>query len=255
MLEAPTFKEKFFIWFVRPFATRKRDEVPEGITDEELIRRGELVQRRYTLLTYLTTALVTVAVGLLCKVSGFAPQAGPEDLRFVSNNIWLPSFLLAIGLCGLLGASPWAHLVGGRDVERDYRLAFEAKHKVNMRRILLLCGLFAAALGAGVLWISRDYVAFDRTALRWSQSGLVQSRPLADIAEVRFYRRKVRSDGKAHDNGDAVILFKDGTVLVPREDIDTSLGLWPADCAELAKAAGVAARLDLDVLSPGESSR
>lgn len=255
MLEAPGLKEKFFIWFIRPFARRKRDEVPEDVTDEALIRRGELVQRRYTLLTYLTMALVTVAVGLLYKVSGFAPQASPEDLRFVSNNIWLPSFLLAMGLCGLFGASPWAHLVGGRDVERDYRLAFEAKHKVNMRRILLLCGLFAAALGGGVLWISRDYVAFDRTALRWSQSGLVQSRPLADIAEVRFYRRCVRSDGKAHDNGDAVILFKDGTILVPREDVDTSLGLWPADCAELARAAGVPARLDLDVLPLREKSR
>ncbi len=255
MLDAPGIKEKFFIWFVRPFARRSLADVPEGITDEELIRRGELVQRRYTLLTYLTLVLVTVAVGLLYKVSGLAPQASPEDLRFVSNNIWLPSFILAIGLCGLFGASPWAHLVGGRDVERDYRLAFEAKHKVNMRRILLLSGLFVAALGVGVLWISRDYVAFDRTALRWSQSGLVQSRPLADIAEVRFYRREVRSDGKVHDNGDAVIIFKDGTVLVPREDIDTSLGLWPADCAELAKAAGVPARLDLDVLSLEKASK
>lgn len=255
MLEAPGIKEKFFIWFVRPFARRPLADVPEGISDAELIRRGELVQRRYTLLTYLTTALVTVAVGSLCKVSGLAPQAGPEDLRFISNNIWLPSFVLAIGLCGLFGSSPWAHLVGGRAVEREYRLAFLAKHKVNMRRILFLCGLPVAALGVGVLWISRDYVAFDRTALRWSQSGLVQSRPLADMAEVRFYRRKVRSDGKAHDNGDAVIIFKDGTVLVPREDIDTSLGLWPADCAELAKAADVPARLDLDVLPLRERSR
>ncbi len=255
MLEAPGLKEKLFIWFIRPFARRPHADVPEGVPDAELIRRGELVQRRYTLLTYLTMALVTVAVGLLCKFSGLAPEARPEDLRFVSNNIWLPSFVVAIGLCSLLGSSPWAHLVGGRDLERDYRLAFEAKHKVNMRRILFLSGLPVAALGVGVLWISRDYVAFDRMALRWSQSGLEQSRPLADIAEVRFYRRKVRSDGKAHDNGDAVIIFKDGIVLVPREDIDTSLGLWPADCAELARAAGVPARLDLDVLSLRERSR
>lgn len=255
MLEAPGLKEKFFIWFVRPFAPRRRDEVPEGVSDAELIRRGELVQRRYTFLTYLTMALITVAVGLLHKVSGFAPVARPEDLRFVSNNIWLPSFVLAIGLCGLFGGSPWAHLVGGRDVERDYRLAFEAKHKVNMRRILFLCGLFLAALGVGVLWISRDYVAFDLTALRWRQSGLEQSRPLADIAEVRFYRRREYRDGKAHDHGDAVILFGDGTTFVPRVDIDPSLGLWPADCAELARAAGVPARLDLDVLSLRERSR
>lgn len=255
MLEAPGIKEKFFIWFVRPFARRPLADVPEGVTDAELIRRGELVQRRYTLLTYLTLVLVTVAVGLLYKVSGFAPQARPEDLRFVSNNLWLPSFVLAIGLCSLFAASPWAHLVGGKDVERDYRLAFEAKHKVNVRRMLFLCGLFPAALGVGVLWISRDYVAFDRTALRWRQSGLEQSHTLAEIAEVRFYRRRELRDGTARDHGDAVVLFRDGTTFVPRVDIDPSLGLWPADCAELAKAAGVPARLDLDVLSLAERSR
>lgn len=98
MLEAPGLKDKFFIWFIRPFARRPLADVPEGVTDAELIRRGELVQRRYTLLTYLTLALVTVSVGLLCKVSGLAPQARPEDLRFLSNSIWLPSFVLAIGL-------------------------------------------------------------------------------------------------------------------------------------------------------------
>ena len=255
MLAAPGIKEKFFVWFVRPFAPRRHDEVPEGVSDEELIRRGELVQRRYTLLGYLAVALVTVAVGLLCKLSGFAPEARPNDLRFVSNNIWLPSFVLAIGLCALLGSSPWSHLVGGRDVERDYRLAFEAMHKVNMRRILFCSGLFLVALGGGVCWISRDYVAFDRHALRWRHDSLEQARALADIAEVRFYRRRERADGKAYDNGDAVVLFSDGKAFVPKADIDASMGLTPVVCAELARAAGVPARLDLDVLSLRELSK
>lgn len=168
MLDAPGIKEKFFIWFIRPFARRSRAEVPEGVTDEELIRRGELVQRRYTLLSHATLALVAVALGLLYQVSGLGPVRRPDDLCLEANSPWLPAFVLAIGLCSLFAASPWAHLFGGKDMERDYRLAFEAKHQVNVRRILFLCGLPLAALGVGVLWLCGDHIAFDRSALRWS---------------------------------------------------------------------------------------
>jgi len=176
MLEAPGIKEKFFVWFIRPFARRPLADVPEGVTDEELIRRGELVQRRYTLLTYLTLVLVTLAVGGLYQLSGLGPERRADDLFLESNSPWPGAFCLAIGLCGLFAASPWAHLVGGKDVECDYRLAFEAKHKVNVRRMMFLCSLPLAALGAGVFWLCGDYIAFDRTALRWRQSTVEQAR-------------------------------------------------------------------------------
>lgn len=117
-----------------------------------------------------------------------------------------------------------------------------------MRRILLLCALPLVALGVGVLWISRDYVAFDRTALRWRQSGLVQSRPLADIAEVRWYRRAEMPRGGPKEWKAACVIFRDGTRFHSTDGF-FSVSLPQEACAKLARAAGAPAQLDLDILS------
>ena len=77
MIEAPGLKEKLFFWFVRPFARRRRDEVPEGVTDEELIRLGKVHERRQTLLSYFALAPATLAIGGLWQVSGLVPERRP----------------------------------------------------------------------------------------------------------------------------------------------------------------------------------
>ena len=256
MIEAPGLKEKLFIWFVRPFARRRRDEVPEGVTDEELIRLGKAHERRQTLLSYLALALMTLAIGGLWQVSGLAPARRPDDLVMRSDNPWLAAFVLAMGLCAVLGATPLSRLVGGAEADRAYRLAFEARHGVSLRRLLLICGLPLAALGAGVLYLCGAYLAFDAQALRWRDArGFERSLQLADIAEVRFYRRREYPDGRAAVIGDAAIVLRNGTWFVPKRDIDASIGLSPEECDALARLAGVPARLDLDLLPLGEKSK
>ncbi len=256
MIEAPGLKEKLLIWFVRPFARRRRDEVPEGVTDEELIRLGKVHERRQTLLSYLALAPATLAIGGLWQVSGLVPERRPDDLVMRSDNPWLAAFVLAWGLCAVLGATPLSRLVGGAEADRAYRLAFEARHGVNLRRLLLICGLPLAALGAYVLHLCGAYLAFDDQALRWRDArGPERLMPLADIAEVRFYRRREKPDGRAALIGDAAILLRDGTWFVPKRDIDASIGLSPDECALLARISGVPARLDLDVLPFKEKAK
>jgi hypothetical protein len=249
MIEAPGLKEKVFIWFVRPFAPRRFDEVPSGVSDEELIRLGKAVERRQTLLSYLALALMTLVVGVVYHLGGWAPESRSGDLLMRSLNPWLAAFLLALGLCALLGASRWSWVVGGVEADRAYRLAMEARHGINVRRLLLLCGLPLAALGFYVLSLCGAYVAFDSTALRWRDGrGIVRSRPLSEIAEVRYYERRERADGGVAIIGDAFILFKDGTNLVPKRDVASISGLSIANCVKLARAAGAPARLNLDVM-------
>ncbi len=244
-------RQRLFWWFFRPFLGKRALPVPEGVTDEELVRKGEEAPRRpwNLLLECLLCALLAWGVVRLHGDLGLGAVRRPEDLHFETSTPWFGAVFMAMGLTFLVSVSPLAWLIGTPDDERERvsRLAFEARHKVNVRHALALLGALVLATGAAFVAFSDDYVAFDRQTLRWRHLYAESSRPIADIAEVRWYLRKETPRGGPRKWNAACVLFKDGSRWLSTDGL-MSLGMTPEACARLAEVAGVPAKLDLDLL-------
>lgn len=249
--------ERLFWWFFRPFLGKRAEPVPEGVSDEELIRKGDEAARRpwNLLISCLLWALLPWGLVELHALSGLAAVRRPDDIHFSTTTPWVGAVFIAMGLTLILFITP-LRFVFGYDAEGDrvYRLAFEAKHKVNVRHALALLGVLALAMGTLFLVAADDFVAFDRTALRWRHLYTEHSRPIADIAEVRWYRREETPRGGPRRWEAACIVFKDGTRLLTTDGF-MRLGMTPEDCVELARLARAPAQLDLDVLPLDEKSK
>ncbi|MFZ9202361.1 MAG: hypothetical protein ACO23N_08050, partial [Opitutales bacterium] len=221
--------ERLFWWFFRPFLGKRAEPVPEGVSDEELIRKGDEAARRpwNLLISCLLWALLPWGLVELHALSGLAAVRRPDDIHFSTTTPWVGAVFIAMGLTLILFITP-LRFVFGYDAEGDrvYRLAFEAKHKVNVRHALALLGVLALAMGTLFLVAADDFVAFDRTALRWRHLYTEHSRPIADIAEVRWYRRKETPRGGPRRWEAACIVFKDGTRLLTTDGF-MRLGMTP----------------------------
>jgi hypothetical protein len=235
-------KERFVFWLLRPLMPRRFDEVPPGKSDEELLREYEAVGRKNVL------RWLVLSVGFAAVLWGvhrwFIVEAAhrPSDVYFDSSfGVSFAAFLFASGLVMLLAASPLSDLLGKpEDILAD-RLGFEAKYDVNARRAYAFLGLMGLAGGILLTWLCSDYVAFDKEAIRFGRFGGKEAKTLlVEVAEVRWYRRKEALRGTV--SGGPLIVLKDGRRL------ELSNLLRRDSCRELAKLAGVPARLDLDVL-------
>jgi hypothetical protein len=235
-------KNRLFFWLVRPLMPRRFDEVPPGKSDRDLIRDYEAVSRRNSLWALAVCACFTAVFWGLHHRFVAESAHRPADVYYDSSMGGLfAAFFFAVGLLLLLLASPLADVLGRAEHVRADRLGFEAKYDVNARRAYALLGGVGMAFGCLITFLSDDYVAFDREALRFGHFGGEEIKaPLGEIAEVRWYRRKEALRGTV--SGGALVLLKDGRRLEPNR------ALSQARCLDLAKLAGVPARLDLDVM-------
>lgn len=246
MIEAYGLAEKIFYRFVRLFAPRRYDEVPAGKSDQDLIREYDVFWRSRTLWVGLVWIVYSIVLGGLHHWFVAESSRLPTDLYYNSSvGGWFGAFFFASGGMMLFQASPWSIVLSSAEESRIDRLGFEAKHNVNARRVYALLGTVGVAVGVLIALGSNDYVAFDHEALRWGHHGGAESSmPLAEIAEVRWYRRKEALRGTV--SGGALIILKDGSRYEPCSGMGR--GLSPDRCRYLAMTAGVPANVDLDVM-------
>lgn len=241
--------ERLFWWLLRPFLGRRSQAVPEGVSDEELIRRGaRVVGLGSLILSVLVVSAITWFLVMLNALLGLKPVRQPDDIHFSASSIWLGAVFMSLGLVLIFNVV--INGIQGADLneaELALALEFEAKHKVNARHAYAFLGVAGFALGAVFASVADDYVAFDSQALRWRHFFTPYLRPISDIAEVRFYRRHEMPRGEPRERETACVLFKDGTRFLSSDGF-MSLGMAKADCGRLAEVAGVPAQLDLDVL-------
>ena len=145
-------------------------------------------------------------------------------------------------------------LFGASEEDRAISQGFAARHKVSARGAFALLGLLSLAMGAVFMVAGGDYVAFDGRTLRWRRSYTEHARPLADIAEVRWYWRAEMPRGGPKAWKAACVIFKDGTRFLSTDGF-FSVSLPPEACAKLAEAAGAPAYLDLDIISLEERGK
>jgi len=236
-------RQRLFWWFFRPFLGKRAEPVPEGVSDEELIRQGDASARRpwNLLVACLLWALLAWGLVQLHALAGLVAVRAPDDIHFATGTPWVGAVFMGMGLALLVFRST--------DDNRTFRLAFEARYRINARHAMALLGVLALAMGTLFLVAADDTVAFDRQTLRWRHFYTEHSRPVSEIAEVRWYKREETPRGGPRRWNAACVIFKDGTRLLSTDGF-MSLGMTPEAAAQLARVAGVPARLDLDVLPP-----
>lgn len=242
--------ERLFWWLFRPFLGRRSHAVPEGVSDEELIRRGTRVGAGFGSLIWavLMGSAFAWFLVMLNAWLGLKPVRQPDDIHFSASSFWFGAVFMSNGLLILFYvAIKTIRGAGLSEAELALELEFEAKYKVNARRAYAFLGVLGFAMGAVFAAVADDYVAFDRQALRWSHFFTPHLRPISDIAEVRFYRRHEMPRGEPRERETACVLFKDGTRFLSSDGF-MNLAMTKADSGRLAEVAGVPAQLDLDVL-------
>lgn len=241
-------KQRIFWWFFRPFIRRRREDIPQGVSDEELIRRGDAVGRRPFNLLLGCLLFALLAWGLV-EVHGWLSLGAarrPDDIYISKSTVWPGAIFMAMGL-SLFLALVRMRLFGASEEDRAINQGFEARHKVSALGAYVLLGVLALAMGAVFVAAADDHVAFDGQTLRWQRFYTEHTRPLADIAEVRWYRRAEMPRGGPREWKAACVVFKDGTRFLSTDGF-FSVSLPQEACAKLAKAAGAPAHLDLDVI-------
>ncbi len=248
-------KQRIFWWFFRPFIRRRREDIPEGVSDEELIRRGDAVGRRpfNFLLGCLLVALLAWGIVDLHAELGLGAARRPDDIHCSKTMVWPGAIFVAMGLSCLL-TLVWLRLFGATEEDRAVNQGFEARHKVSATGAYALLGVLSIAMGAVFMVAAGDYVAFDGRTLRWRRFYTEHTRPLADIAEVRWYRRAEMPRGGPREWKAACVIFKDGTRFLSTDGF-FSVSLPQEACAKLAEAAGAPAYLDLDIISLEERGK
>lgn len=248
-------KQRVFWWFFRPFIRRRREDIPEGVSDEELIRRGDAVGRRpfNLLLGCLLFALLGWGLVEVHGWLGLGAVRRPDDIYISKSTVWPGAIFMAMGLYLLLTLLI-QRLFGASEEDRAVNQGFEARHKVSARGAYALLGLLTIAMGAVFVAAADDHVAFDAQTLRWQRFYTEQTRPLADIAEVRWYRRAEMPRGGPREWKAACVVFKDGTRFLSTDGF-FSVSLPQEACAKLAQAAGAPAYLDLDLIPLEERSK
>jgi hypothetical protein len=242
--------ERLFWWLFRPFLGRRSQAVPEGVSDEELIRRGARVGAGFGSLIWVVLMVSAFAwfLVMLNTWLGLKPVRQPDDIHFSTSSVWFGAVFMSGGLLILFSvAIKTIQGAGLSKAELALVLEFEAKHKVNARHAYAFLGVAGFALGAVFASVADDYVAFDSQALRWRHFFTTHLRPISDIAEVRFYRRHETPRGELRERETACVLFKDGTRFLSSDGF-MKLAMTKADSGRLAEVAGVPAQLDLDVL-------
>lgn len=242
-------KQQLFWWFFRPFIPRRREDIPPGVSDEELIRRGDAVGRRpfNLLLSCLVFALLAWGLVELHGWLGLGPVRRPGDLYVSRSTVWPGAIFIAMGLSCLLTLLS-LRLFGASEDDRAVNHGFEARYRVSARGAYALLGVLAIAMGGVFVAAADDYVAFDGQVLRWRRSYTEHTRLLTDIAEVRWYRRAEMPRGGPREWKAACVVFRDGSRFLSTDGF-FSVGMPQEACAKLAQAASVPARLDLDVIT------
>lgn len=248
-------KQRVFWWFFRPFIRRRREDNPEGVSDDELIRRGDAIARRPFLLLLGCLAIALLAWSLvgLHDILGLGPRRADADIYCSRSTVWPGAIFMAMGLSCLMTLLGM-RLFGSDEDDGAFMRGFSARYRVSARGAYALISLLLFAMGGLFMAAGGDYVAFDGRTLRWLRSYTEHARPLADIAEVRWYHRKETPRGGPREWRAACVLFKDGTFFLSTDGFFT-VALPPAACSQLAEAAGAPAYLNLDVLDKDELGR
>lgn len=248
-------KQRIFWWFFRPFIRRRREDIPEGVSDEELIRRGDAAGRRPFLLLLGCLAIALLAWGIvgLHDTLGLGPRRADGDIYCSRSTVWPGAIFMAMGLSCLMTLLGM-RLFGSDEDDRAVMQGFAARYRVSARGAYAVTSLLLFAMGGVFMATGGDYVAFDGQTLRWRRSYTEHARPLADIAEVRWYRRAEMPRGGPREWKAACVIFRDGTRFLSTDGF-FSVSLPPEACSKLANAAGVPAYLDLDVISLEERGK
>jgi len=248
-------KQRIFWWFFRPFIPRRREDIPEGVSDEELIRKGDAVARRpfNLLLGCLLFALLAWGLVEVHGWLGLGAVRRPDDIYISKSTVWPGAIFMAMGLSLLLTLISQSVFAVGEE-DRAISQGFEARYKVSARGAYALLGVLALAMGAVFVAAGDDHVAFDAQTLRWRRFYTDHTRPLADIAEVRWYHRAEMPRGGPREWKAACVVFKDGTRFLSTDGF-FSVSLPQEACAKLAQAAGAPAHLDLDLIPLEERSK
>lgn len=248
-------KQRIFWWFFRPFIRRRREDIPEGVSDEELIRRGDAAARRpfNLLLGCLLFALLAWGIVDLHAELGLGAARRPDDIYVSKSTVWPGAIFMAMGLSLFLTLLSM-RLFGASEEDRAISQGFEARHKVSAPGAFALLGMLVLAMGAVFVAAADDHVAFDAQTLRWQRFYTEQTRPLTDIAEVRWYHRAEMPRGGPREWKAACVIFKDGTRFLSTDGF-FSVSLPKEACAKLAEAAGAPAYLDLDIISLEERGK